>query len=410
MQHRTLSAKKLKGKTKASGQRIKNRSKKTAKSLKKLPKTLAQTTLYPGRNIGFERQRISSLINSMVDAVIAVDENYRINLYNASALSILDVNADLTDKYIHDICKIIDKKDRRIDFHGYIAETVSQRTSNDFRLAYPDGSDINVYLSVAAVSMGFGRGGKRGYIIIMRDITHEKSLEEERDEFISVVSHELRTPIAIAEGNISNAEFIVGKSHKDSQVNDALKQAHNQILFLGGLINDLSTLSRAERGKLNVAIEAINTHELVCELAQNYEPQAKTKNLEIRVETDPHLELLHSSKLYVREILQNFITNSIKYTDKGSVTISARNAHAGIRFEVTDTGIGISKGDQPKVFDKFFRSEDYRTRASSGTGLGLYVTMKLTRLLHAELSLDSRINEGSTFTIYFPNLNGKKKH
>jgi two-component system, OmpR family, phosphate regulon sensor histidine kinase PhoR len=75
-----------------------------------------------------------------------------------------------------------------------------------------------------------------------------------------------------------------------------------------------------------------------------------------------------------------------------------------VEFAVSDTGIGISKSDQERVFDKFFRSEDYRTRQSNGTGLGLYVTIKLARLIHAEISLDSELNKGSTFTIFIPNL------
>lgn len=406
---KSLKTKNIKHRTKERGKRIRHKSRQTAASLKKLPKTLSSANIYPGRSATFERQRISSLINSMVDAVIAVDEHYRINLYNASTLNILDMNVSLTDKHIQDVCKIVSDKGKDVDLHKFIADTETQQTSRDFKLVYPDGSDINIYLSVAVVSMGFGRGGKRGYVIIMRDISHEKSLEEERDEFISVVSHELRTPIAIAEGNIGNAEFIINKSSVNSQIKDALKQAHSQILFLGGMINDLSTLSRAERGKLNVDVEPINTHELVRELAQNYGPDATTKGLKINVDADPHLELLHSSKLYVREILQNFITNSIKYTVEGSVTISAHNADEGIRFEITDTGIGISKGDQARVFEKFFRSEDYRTRANKGTGLGLYVTRKLAKLLHAKISLESKLNEGSTFSIYIPNLHGKKK-
>ncbi len=75
-----------------------------------------------------------------------------------------------------------------------------------------------------------------------------------------------------------------------------------------------------------------------------------------------------------------------------------------MRFSVHDTGIGISKADQEKIFDKFFRSEDYRTRRNSGTGLGLYVTMKLARLLHAEITVESKLNHGSSFTIFIPNL------
>src|ERR1019366_5364790 len=102
------------------------------------------------------------------------------------------------------------------------------------------------------------------------------------------------------------------------------KEAHNQILFLADMINDLSTLSRAERGTLEITVEAINVHELMTELMDNYSPQAESKGLKLKLELDPKLELLQSSKLYVREILQNFITNSIKYTDKGTVTLHAK--------------------------------------------------------------------------------------
>jgi PAS domain S-box-containing protein len=364
------------------------------------------------KNIGtdFERKRIISLINSMVDAVIAVDENLKITLYNGAALNILDLNTSLNGTRISDVCRLIDKNQKRVDIEKFIESTTSQKTSRDYRLKYKDGSDINIYLSVAIVSLGFGTGGKGGFIIIMRDITREKSLEEERDEFISVVSHELRTPIAIAEGNISNAQMIISKSDKkNSDVDNALDQAHGQVLFLGGLINDLATLSRAERGKLNIEIEPINAHELVRELAQNYEPDAKSKGIDLRVHADAELELLQSSKLYVREVLQNFITNAIKYTDKGSVTISAHSNHGGVCFEIADTGIGISRGDQAKIFSKFFRSGDFRTRKNTGTGLGLYVTNKLANMLHAKISVDSKLDEGSVFSITIPNLKPKKK-
>ena len=301
--------------------------------------------------------------------------------------------------------KLVDKNNQPVDLRKVILETKTSTASRDWRIIYPDGSTMNLYISISPVRLGYGKEeGSHGYVVLLRDITHEKSLEEERDEFISVVSHELRTPIAIAEGNIGNAEFLLEKTKDPTQVKDALRQAHEQTTFLAGLINDLSTLSRAERGRLNVEIEAINAHDLVEELAKNYTPEAEKKGLELHTHIDPSLELLHSSKLYVREILQNFITNAIKYTETGHVTISASPGKAGIIFGVIDTGIGISKADQEKVFDKFFRSEDYRTRQNNGTGLGLYVTMKLARLVHAEIELESELNKGSTFSIYIPNL------
>ncbi len=350
-----------------------------------------------------ERERLLSLINSMADGVIATDEKGKIVLYNGAALNIFDINSNLAGKKIDNIAKITDQNNQPLDFTELITGTKVQSTSRDYKITYPDDSISNLYSSIAPVRLGFGKNGNKGFVILLRDITREKSLEEERDEFISVVSHELRTPIAIAEGNISNAQFIVDKQGGDNKVKETLTIAHEQVVFLAGMINDLSTLSRAERGVLKVEAEPINTYELIKDLLKTYNPDAKAKKLKLKTDLDPKLELLTSSKLYVREVLQNFITNSIKYTEEGSVTIGAHHRQGGVRFEVSDTGIGISKTDQEKVFDKFFRSEDYRTRANNGTGLGLYVTMKLARLIHAEMSLESELNKGSIFSIFIPN-------
>jgi signal transduction histidine kinase len=350
-----------------------------------------------------EHERLTSLIASMADGVIAVDDAIKVVLYNGAALNILDLNSSMKGKPLGRILQLFDQDGQPVDIHKLVSDTKTPTSSRDMLLHYSDGSTANVYLSIAPVYLGYGATGDRGYVLLLRDITREKSLEEERDEFISVVSHELRTPIAITEGNISNALYIAEKGDI-AAVKSALKAAHEQTMFLAGLVNDLSTLSRAERGVLEIEIEAINPHKLIDQLAENYRSQAEMKGLVVHTSLDPHLEVLHSSKLYVREILQNFITNAIKYTDSGSVTLGAKSDPRGVRFSVSDTGIGISKNDQEKVFDKFFRSEDYRTRQSNGTGLGLYVTMKLARMLHAEISLRSELNHGSTFTIFIPNL------
>ncbi len=351
-----------------------------------------------------EHQRLTSLINSMADAVIAVDEQIQIVLYNAAALNIFDVNTIKEGSRLSNLFKPINADNQAVDITSLILNTDVPITNRDLRMRYEDGSAINLYISIAPVRLGYREQGQSGYVLLFRDITREKSLEEERDEFISVVSHELRTPIAISEGNISNAQYVAEKEGDINVIKQALKEAHNQVLFLADMINDLSTLSRAERGVLEVTVEPVNIHDLIQELANNYTSQASAKGLQLETELDPKLELLHSSKLYVREILQNFITNAIKYTAKGRITIQAKTDPKGVRFIVQDTGIGISKADQERVFDKFFRSEDYRTREANGTGLGLYVTMKLTRLIHAEIELKSELDEGSSFTIFIPNL------
>lgn len=356
------------------------------------------------RSDALDHERLDSLINSMSDGVIATDENANIVLYNGAALDVLDVNAIQKGDAIGSVLKLKNEKGDPLDTKSIVLAAKTQLTSRDYKIHYADGSVASIYLSISPVHLGYGKVGDRGYVLIVRDITREKSLEEERDEFISVISHELRTPVAVTEGAVSNALFIAEKSGDMTKVKESLENAHKQAQYLEDMINDLSTLSRAERGVLEADIEDINTHELVETLQQNYAPQAEAKGLHLHIDTDPELELLHSSKLYVQEILQNFITNAIKYTEEGSVTVHAKKANGGVEFAVSDTGIGISKSDQARVFDKFFRSEDFRTRSQNGTGLGLHVTKKLAQLAKAKISLNSELGKGSTFTIFFPNL------
>ena len=177
------------------------------------------------QNAELERERLTSLINSMADGVIALDEKTNIVVYNGAALNILDVNSTVIGKPVSRVMKLIDKNNQPLPLKQLILETKTQTTSRDWKLQYPDESTANLYTSIAPVRLGYGHEGMSAYVLLIRDITHEKSLEEERDEFISVVSHELRTPIAIAEGNIGNAEFILEKSGDMNQIKEALKNA-----------------------------------------------------------------------------------------------------------------------------------------------------------------------------------------
>lgn len=359
----------------------------------------------------FERQRLLSLINNMGEAVVATDENGKILIYNAAVLNLLDTNASLENKKLGDLLCLKDKDGKSVDLMKLAQSSVIGITSTEYRHFFTQDDSMNLYINVAPVKLGFQEKAQSGYIIILRDITREKSLEEERDEFISVVSHELRTPVAIAEGNISNAQFIAQQDETAKPVAAALKQAHAQVVFLSSMINDLSTLSRAERTDVKVDIEPINPAEIIKQTAQDYTDDAEKKGLVLTGTSAPNVKIINTSKLYLKEILQNFLVNAIKYTEKGHVILHARSDKDGNAvFSVADSGIGLSKADQKKIFDKFFRSEDYRTRETNGTGLGLYVTSKLAHRINASISLESELNKGSTFTITVPNLEARRRH
>lgn len=348
-------------------------------------------------DVNFQRERLISLVNSMGDAVVATDEDGYIKVFNAATLNLLDTNVSLTNKKIDRVLHLYDESGNRVHALELAKARKVVFTRTDLVHKFKDGEQMNLYVNLSPIRLSYQGAGDKGFIFILRDITKEKSLEEERDEFISVVSHELRTPVAIVEGNISNLRILQSRGADQATLNHALEDAHEQIMYLAKMINDLSTLSRAERG-LDAAVEDIDPHELLSEMYKSYVDAAQKKGLKLDLDVQPRLPHINTSRLYLEEILQNFLTNAIKYTKEGTVTLIGHKARGGVYFAVKDTGIGISKSDQRHIFEKFYRSEDYRTRETSGTGLGLYVTRKLASKMGVEIDFESRLNHGSTFS------------
>ena len=360
--------------------------------LQKIDSKLSKKT--PRKNLR-EHQRLITLINNITDAILSTDEHGIINTYNSAALNLIDTNSGINGEHISQVLelKTIDKKP--IDIFKELTKSSTIRQRDDIIMMIDDDDYVRLEVTLAPV-----QGGDKitpdGYVLILRDVTKTKSLEEERDEFISIVSHELRTPIAIAEGSLSNAKLLVERNIT-SKIPEAIDESHKQILFLARMVNDLSTLSRAERGIADET-EIIDVAELAAQINSEYSPQAAEKNLAFNLDIGGRLGSVQASRLYLEEILQNFITNAIRYTQEGSVTLSIKKNRSGeIIFKIIDTGIGISKADLNKIFDKFYRAEDYRTRETKGTGLGLYVSAKLAKKLGCKIEVESRLNHGSTF-------------
>lgn len=348
-----------------------------------------------------ERYRVSTLMNNLAQGVLSVDSRGIVRMYNAAALSILDTNGSLNGHHIDEVFKVRDEHGKRLHMFSLMKKSKYTEVYDDLFYRYSD--DI-ARLEVSVTPIRVGKHHSRldidqGFILLLRDITKQKNLDEERDEFISVVSHELRTPLTIAEGTLSNIEAMYQKGMASPErIRPALEAAHEQMVFLSKMVNDLSTLSRAERGVADEA-ETIDVSELLRALYAEYTPSAKAAGLALDLDVPHRVGKVHVSRLYLTELLQNFITNAIKYTKEGSVKLVAARTHDTVTISIVDTGIGISKGDKEKIFDKFYRSEDYRTRETRGTGLGLYVAIKLASKLGTKIDLKSRLNHGSTFSI-----------
>lgn len=357
-----------------------------------------------------EHQRLLSLVNSMGDSVIATDVDGKVLIYNAATLDLLNTNNSLALKPIDKLLNLYDANNKKVNLLSEATKVKTPTKRTDLRLKFAENDYMDLYISVSPIGVSFDKVQENGYTFLLRDITKEKSLEEERDEFISVVSHELRTPITTAEGNIGNAMFMSKNKSGKKEISNALELAHENIIYLSSLINDLSTLSKAERSKVDADITQIDGRILAETMEKSHSISAKAKGLGFETNIANNLPNIQSSQLYIEEILQNFITNAIKYTKQGKITLSVESASDNsLKFSVKDTGIGVSTSDQKRLFEKFFRSEDFRTRETSGTGLGLYIANRLAGKIKAKISMNSKINEGSEFILEIPSLTRHKK-
>jgi signal transduction histidine kinase len=359
-----------------------------------------------------QRDRILTIVNNLADAVLSTDEDGVVRVYNAACLNLLDTNVSLNGHHIDEIVKLFEGNDKQISLYEQLKKSRSVVIRDDLTMPIED-ETLRLEVTYSPIRSSYNRSKKAkpqdGYIVILRDVTKAKSLEEERDEFISVVSHELRTPITITEGTISNVQLMMERPNISQDVlKEAIATAHDQVIYLSKMVNDLSTLSRAERGVADTP-ETIEVRGLVDDLYNEYAPQAEAKKLHFNLDLGTRLGEISASRLYLKELLQNFVTNAIKYTREGSITLVVKRTEDKITFEVKDTGIGISKSDQTKIFNKFYRSEDYRTRETSGTGLGLYVAAKLSKKLGTKIKYQSRLNHGSSFSITLPALEKNAK-
>ena len=355
---------------------------------------LSQLTLQPD-------QTFEILINNMADGVILTDNNGVITMYNAAILQILNTNQTLTNQLLSQVLVLIDETDKPVNLLKEISKVEHTTVFDNYNLPYDELEKIRLEITVSPIKDSQTADAELktlGYLLILRDVTKLKNLEEERDEFISVVSHELRTPITVAEGTLSTLDVLVDRGAEPTMIKKFAHLAHSQTMILANMVNDLASLARAERQSAD-NLEEVDLEAMTSLMLDKYSALAKEQGLKFNIDVRLTSKKITTNKLYLEEILQNLIGNAIKYTKEGQVTLQIDQLTTNkIEFAVIDTGVGIPKVDQKNVFRKFFRVEDYRIRETGGTGLGLYLCQKLAGKLGTKIELVSRLNFGSTFS------------
>jgi len=222
-----------------------------------------------------------------------------------------------------------------------------------------------------------------------------------KGEFLANMSHELRTPLNAIIG-FSRLMKRKLKDIPDRQKKnlELIKQSGEQLLVL---VNDLLDFEKIEAGKLNVRWEEVETDSFLEGLETTLRPVATEKELSFALKKTEELPpVIVSDRERLRQVLTNLITNSIKYSDEGTVTLSVKTQDDRIVFEVRDEGIGMSQDQLDKIFDPFHQVDASETRERGGVGLGLAIVGRLVNLLRGTIEVESTKGEGSLFTVTFP--------
>jgi len=256
-------------------------------------------------------------------------------------------------------------------------------------------------------------------VTIFWDVTEQHRAEQElrsarleaeaasraKSEFLAVMSHELRTPLSAILGYEELLyDGITGPVTEGQRTQ--LGRIKASAMHLLSLIDEVLTLSRVEAGREVTHPERIPVLAALQESAVLAEPLAAEKGLTLRVVPPDDSCAVWADATKLRQILLNLLTNAIKFTDSGSVTLESGKCGEMIEIMVCDSGIGIAPADHERVFDTFWQVEQKSTRKVGGTGLGLSVSRRLARLMHGELTVRSRLGAGSTFTLRLPAATG----
>lgn len=351
-----------------------------------------------------EKKEDEAILASMGDCIIATDNTGKITKVNQSTCDTLGwTKKELIGKILADVIPLEDETGKRISPRERPMTkvlTLGRKlvTSQSYYYIRKDKKKVPVRFTVTPIMLD---NKIAGIIEVFHDITREKEIDQMKDEFISLASHELRTPMTAVNGLLSMI------MHGDyGPVNESLKHPLTNIQISAErqihLINDLLDVSRLQTGKIVFTFTDFPLRQTIDEVVKSLMPIAQQKGLRVLVEDKQNLSL-HADIEWCKHILNNLMGNALKFTDKGTITITyyVRNKFAYIA--VTDTGSGIDPSDQTKLFGKFQQLNGKVSGKPPGSGLGLYLSRELAQKMNGDVRLaQSQVGKGSTFILILP--------
>ena len=332
-----------------------------------------------------ERNRLRQMIDGLSEGVVAVDSEGGITHANPALEKLFargKPGVHLPDARM----RVIPDSSVWADFDSVIAtgEPVTRNLTVQ---------DRTLRLTVSPIIDEIGMTA--GAVGLISDITQSERLERTRREYVSNVSHELRTPLTAVRALVEPLKEGMVTSEADRmRYYDIILR---EVLRLSRLINDQLELSRLQSGTIAIEKKRMTLDDLVYDVCDRYQSIAEEHGLSLEIPTDfAACPPVYANADRVEELLIILLDNAIKYTEKGSVRVSAEWDDTVVRLSVSDTGIGISEEDLPYVFDRFYKVD--KAHSGKGSGLGLSIAQELITRMDEEISVGSEKDQGTTFT------------
>ncbi len=343
------------------------------------------------QSIKNEKKKVELILENMGQGLIVLNEDCTINLINKMSLDLLSVDSNYEGSFLD------------LDIDKKLKENIQSVCDDKIHLSYDLKIDDSYYnFSINSISNIWGDGESRRIIIVITDVTDEKLTDLRQKEFFSNASHELRSPLTSI---IGFQELIVEDYVSPTEAKELCNKTLQEGKRMQNLINDmldLSALEKEEKGE----IVKINLGEMVDDISSSLEPQLLIDNLTIIKDVDPNAYLIANQK-HIYQLIRNLIDNAIKYNVlNGKIYVSIKKNNNQVSISVRDTGVGISESDQKQIFERFYRVDKARSRKLGSSGLGLAIVRQVCNIYAATLSLESKLNVGTTITAIF-DLNKK---
>lgn len=351
-------------------------------------------------------QELNAIIDSLGDGLLVTNPAGQVVRFNPTLLGMFKLKSkQISEKNYHDI------------FQSDITGLITQNKINPAALLTADVALDADRIGQARVTAIADRHNQDylGSVILIRDITAEKEVDQMKTDFISTVSHELRTPLTSVLGFAKliqkKLEDVVlpAVNQENNKVQRTVKQVRENLNIivaegdrLTSLINDVLDIAKIEAGKVEWNMQPLNVTELIERAIAATTVLAQAGNLQIAREIAPDLPEVMGDRDRLIQVLINLLSNAIKFTEQGTVTCRAQRQQDSVVISIVDQGIGIAPEDQPKVFEKFKQVGEVMTDKPKGTGLGLPICKQIVEHHNGQLWVESQLGQGSTFSFNLP--------